>query len=200
MNNLASKKYDFISDEKALELANQLNTDINSNLMAGSRLNYNDSACDISDEDAYGIASQLTPEEQMERSLRESLLKMNPYAKDKDIAKSINQAIADRPSIKGTKSGTLTLNKKPSSKPDVLDNIEKIEQSTVIYSKEQADMIFEMLISGTLSENADKIIPDEVVSIEDIVSCNAANTTVKQKSRGTGYLGINGKKERRKMQ
>ncbi len=138
----------------------------------------------ISDEDAIIIANGLSPEEQRSKSLKLSLLKMTP----KKITSGVMTGVRNI-------TETLTLNKKPVEKTSV-EKITEMERGSIC-TKEQADMIFSMLINGdcaTLDKAAfDKKV--EASAFESLQKMNKEKST-EQRFRGTGFLGMKGKKAR----
>jgi ribosomal protein L18E len=138
----------------------------------------------ISDEDAILIANGLSPEEQRSKSLKLSLLKMTP----RKIASGVMvgaRAITE----------TLTLKKKQVEKTSV-EKIAEMDNRSVC-TKEQADMIFSMLINGD-SATLDKAAFDKKVEVAAFDSSQKMHreNNADQRFRGTGFLGMKGKKAR----
>jgi hypothetical protein len=212
-----------ISDEQALQMANGMAQSVSSNDDIGFRASLSEilrstvsvKAC--SDNAALKAANSLSPKAQQENSIKTTVVKMmsqtigfaesvlgtgrtSKNAVPKlSLMNTIDQIQARTVKPVASQRSTLSLRKAikaTSGEPSTLEMIEQIEEKQKTFSKEQADLIFQLLISGAGPDEIAEIKPDSEYLHSNFRVADSDKSSRKDGFRGTGYLGIKGKRAR----
>ena len=213
-----------ISDEQALQMANGMaqsvcgNDDIGFRASLSKILRPTASVEVCTDNAALKAANSLSPKVQQENSIKTTVVKMmsqtigfaeSVFSADKKSKKTVSdlsmmdaigQIEARTPQSISSPRRTLSLRKSvkaTAAEPSTLEMIEQIEEKQKTFSKEQADLIFQMLISGAEPVKIAQIKPEAESLHINYKASDSASADHKDGFRGTGYLGIKGKRARR---